>query len=118
MKKFFSGISLVFLFITVAGQQNLTPETLWKLGRVSAVGITTDKTGVVYTVSTPDVAENKSVRKFYVVPIAGGAVREIPDTNKLVTDSRLSPDGKYLLSASDVKINKVAGKDFYPDLQK
>jgi dipeptidyl aminopeptidase/acylaminoacyl peptidase len=118
MKKIFSGISLVFLFITVAGQQNLTPETLWKLGRVSAVGITTDKTGVVYTVSTPDVAENKSVRKFYVVPIAGGAVREIPDTNKLVADSRLSPDGKYLLSASDVKINKVAGKDFYPDLQK
>jgi dipeptidyl aminopeptidase/acylaminoacyl peptidase len=118
MKKIFSGICLVFLFVTVAGQQNLTPETLWKLGRVSAVGLTTDKTGLVYTVSTPDVAENKSVRKFYVVPVGGGAVREIPDTNKLVTDSRLSPDGKYRLSASDVKINKVAGKDFYPDLQK
>ena len=72
MKKIFSGICLIFLFVSVEGQQNLTPETLWKLGRVSAVGITTDKTGVVYTVSTPDVAENKSVRKFYVVPVGGG----------------------------------------------
>jgi dipeptidyl aminopeptidase/acylaminoacyl peptidase len=33
-------------------------------------------------------------------------------------DKNTSPDGKYTLTAKDVKINKVLGSDFYPDLSK
>ena len=96
----------------------MTPERLWKLGRVSAVGITRDKKGVVYTVSTPDVEANKSNKKSYLVSLATGNVKAVSDTEKLVQNSRYSPDGKYLLSAKEVKLRKVFGKDFYPDLPK
>lgn len=110
--------ALLLVSISVIAQQNLTPELLWKLGRMSAVGITTDKTGVVYNVSTPNVQENSSSRKMYYLPLSGGAAREITDTGRLVRDSRISPDGRYRISSRDVKLQKVFGKDYYPDLQK
>ena len=40
-------------------QNLLTPEILWKLGRVSGKGISKDGKSVIYSVGTPDVAENK-----------------------------------------------------------
>ena len=96
----------------------MTPELLWKLGRVSGVGITKDKSGVVYAVSIPDVEQNKSNRKLYYISLKGGNARAIADSEKLVINDRLSPDGKYMISAEEVKIKKVSGNDFYPDLQK
>ncbi len=117
MKYFFIPVLLVsFLFVNA--QDRMTPELLWKLGRVSAVGITKDKSGVVYTVSRPNAEENKSSRKTYFVPVHGGAAREIADSNELVPNDRISPDGKYKLFAEDVKLVKVYGKDFYPELAK
>ncbi|MGE5521903.1 MAG: S9 family peptidase [Candidatus Dadabacteria bacterium] len=107
-----------FIITTLVAQQPLTPETMWKLGRVSAVGITKDKSGVVYTVSSPDVDQNRSSRKTYLVPITGGAAKEIADSNDLVINDRISPDGKHILTSEDVKMRKVFGKDFYPDLPK
>ena len=91
---------------------------MWQLGRVSAVGLTKDNTGVVYTVSIPDVSQNKSNRRLYLVSLKDGQVQEIGDSNNLVHNDRISPDGKYIISAEDVKIQPVAGKDFYPDLPK
>jgi dipeptidyl aminopeptidase/acylaminoacyl peptidase len=118
MKKFF--FVSIFLFVVCAAftQNNMTPELLWKLGRVSGVGITKDKSGVVYAVNTPDIEQNKSNRKLYYLSLKDGNVRAIADTEKLVVNSRISPDGKYMISAADVKIKNVSGKDFYPNLQK
>jgi len=99
-------------------QQTMTPELMWKLGRVSGTGITKDKTGIVYTVSTPDAAQNKSGRKSFFIPVNGGAAKAIADTAQLVTDSRISPDGMYAISARDVKVINVTGGDYYPDLSK
>jgi hypothetical protein len=42
----------------------MTPELLWKLGRVSGIGITKDGKSVVYAVSIPDMGANKSNRYF------------------------------------------------------
>ena len=116
-----SSILIVFflvLSVLTQAQTPLTPDRLWQLGRINAVGLTNDKSGVVYTVSVPDIIQNKSSTHTYVVGLADGRVQEIGDSNSLVRNSRLSPDGKYLLTAEDVKIQPVAGKDFYPDLQK
>jgi len=96
----------------------MTPELLWKLGRVSGVGITKDKTGVVYAVSTPDIEQNKNNRRLYYISLKGGNARAIADSEHLVANDRLSPDGNYIVSAKDVKIKNVYGKDFYPELQK
>jgi dipeptidyl aminopeptidase/acylaminoacyl peptidase len=111
-------IAFLGLLVVASAQDRMTPELLWKLGRVSAVGITKDSANVVFTVSTPNIAENKSSKKSYVIPIKGGVAKEIADSNALVKDDRISPNGKYKLSAEDVKMRNVFGKDFYPDLQK
>ena len=111
-------ISLFALSLSVCGQTPITPERLWQLGRVSPVGISKDGKQVIYTVSTPDLVQNKSARKTYSIPITGGQPSEITSTTGLLTDKNISPDGKYSISASEVKINQVYGSDFYPDLDK
>ncbi|QBZ96947.1 Dipeptidyl-peptidase 5 [Flavobacterium sangjuense] len=106
--------------ITATAQQVLSPETLWKLGRVSALGISKDGKSIVYKVSTPAVAENKSNSKFYIVPVTGGNPVEVQETETkdLVADKNVSPDGNYILSSQEVKTENVLGKDFYPELDK
>lgn len=116
-------ISLLFaatFAIAVGGraQNTMTPELLWRLGRVSAAGVTTDGQQLLFHVSVPDVAENKSTTKTYAVPLAGGAATEVSDEANRLKDRMISPDGKYRIVVKEVKIRKVSGKDFYPDLSK
>jgi len=113
---------LVFLFVSFSAianaQQKMTPELLWSLGRVSATGISKDKQQVIFTVSIPSVQENKSKRSQYIIPINGGDAKELTSTDDLLLNDRISPDGKYILSANSVLIKKVKGSDLYPDLPK
>ncbi|GAB3710058.1 S9 family peptidase [Flavobacterium koreense] len=104
--------------IAASAQQVLSPELLWKLGRVSVLGISKDGKSVVYKVAIPSVEENKSNSKFYTIPVNGGNATEVKDTKDLVADKNVSPDGKYILSSQEVKVNKVLGKDIYPNLDK
>jgi dipeptidyl aminopeptidase/acylaminoacyl peptidase len=104
--------------LSASAQQVLSPELLWKLGRVSVLGISKDGKSVVYIVAIPSIEENKSNSKFYTIPVNGGNAIEIKDTKDLVADKNISPDGKYILSSQEVKINKVLGKDIYPNLDK
>jgi dipeptidyl aminopeptidase/acylaminoacyl peptidase len=99
-------------------QNRMTPELLWKLGRVSGLGVSKDGKYVVYSVTTPDWETNKSTRKSYILPINGGSPTEINNPDSLIGDKNLSPDGKYLLSNKEVKVKKVLGSDFYPELSK
>lgn len=104
--------------LSASAQNVLSPEMLWKLGRVSVIGISKDGKSVVYKVAVPSVEENKSNTKFYTIPINGGNPTEVKDTKDLVADKNVSPDGKYILSSQEVKIDKVLGKDIYPKLDK
>ena len=104
--------------LNVMAQNVMTPELLWKLGRVTPLGISIDGKNVVYKVTTPSVAENKSDTKFYTLPISGGNPVEINDTKEVLKDKNISPDGKYIVYDEEVKIDKVLGKDFYPALEK
>jgi hypothetical protein len=107
-------LSPVFLF----AQNKMTPELLWQLGRVSGLGISKDGKYLLYSVSIPDATENKSSRKTYMIPVAGGDPIETTKADSLLADKNVSPDGKYTLSNKEVKVEKVAGSDFYPDLTK
>ena len=111
---------IITMSITTTAQQILSPEALWKLGRVSAIGISKEGKSIVYKVATPSVEENKSNSKFYTIPVTGGNAVEIQenDTKDLVVDKNISPDGKYILSSQEVKTENVLGKDFYPELDK
>ena len=103
---------------TAQAQNTLTPELLWKLGRVSPLGISKDGKSVVYKLSIPSVEENKSNSKYYTIPVSGGNATEVASTKELLNNKNVSPDGKYLVYDQEVKIDKVHGKDFYPELDK
>lgn len=111
-------ILFTLISLNAMAQNVMTPEILWKLGRISPLGISKDGKNIVYKVSTPSVAENKSNSKTYTLPITGGTPTEIKDSKGVVVDKNVSPDGKYMVYNEEVKIDKVHGKDFYPDLQK
>lgn len=111
---------LLFIFIsqfgTVAAQDRMTPELLWSMGRVGGLGITADGKNVVYSVSTPNAGENKSSRRYFSIPITGGTPVETSNPDGLLKDKHVSPNGNHKLSIEEVKVNKVFGADFYPNL--
>ena len=109
-------IIISMLASSTIGQNIMTPETLWKLGRVSALGISKDGKSIVYKVSKPDMDENKLNSTYYSIPINGGTAKEIKEYAALLLDKNVS-NGKTL-SHKEVKIDKVLGKDFYPELDK
>ena len=111
-------IPLLMMSLTAMAQNVMTPELLWKLGRVTPLGISKDGKNIVYKVTTPSVEENKSDSKFYILPVNGGNPTEVKDTKELLKDKNVSPDGKYIVYNEEVKIEKVHGKDFYPELEK
>lgn len=117
MKKFVVLIACI-MGISASAQNVLTPELLWRLERVTVLGISKDGKLIVYKVATPSVEENKSNSKFFTIPIAGGLATEVKETKDLLTDKNISPDGKHILSSQEVKIDKVLGKDIYPNLDK
>ncbi|TMI92699.1 MAG: S9 family peptidase, partial [Bacteroidetes bacterium] len=113
----------VLLFLVIAPlialcQDRMTPELLWKLGRVAGLGISKDGKYLVYSVSTPDVETNKTKRKSYMIPINGGTAIEISNPDSMLANKNLSPDGKYMLRDREVKVKKVLGSDYYPELTK
>lgn len=116
MKYFILTIAIAMGISNAEAQEVLSPELLWKLGRVTPLGISKDNQNVLYKVSIPSVEENKSNTKIYSIPIGGGTAKEITETKDLLKDKNVSPDGKYLLSHQEIKVEKVHGKDYYPEL--
>ncbi len=104
--------------LSAVAQERMTPELLWKLGRVSTVGVSKDGKDIIYRVSTPNMAGNELKSKLYTIPINGGRAKEIKDYKGLLNDKNVSPNGKYILTHKEVKTAKVYGKDHYPELEK
>ena len=111
-------IATIIMSTNSFAQEVLSPETLWKLGRVTPLGISVDGKNIVYKVVIPSVEENKSNSKFYTIPVTGGNAVEVKETKDLVKDKNVSPDGKYILSSQEVKTENILGKDIYPELKK
>lgn len=119
MKKTLIALSIMAAVQSQA-QTNLTPEKMWQLGRVSAIGITKDQKSLIYSVGTPDLESNKIPKKYFSIPVSGGQAKEIEESElkNLISDKNISPDGKYVLSAEEVHLMNVEGKDIYKDLPK
>jgi len=99
-------------------QDVMTKELLWKLGRVSPVGISKDGKNLIYKVTHANMDENSFDSKTYQIPLTGGKPVAIDSYKDLVNDATISPDGKHVVFDEAVKINKVLGKDRYPAMQK
>lgn len=117
MKKTAVLVSLFALTCSVYAQQ-MTTETLLKLGRVSAKGITKDGRSVIYSVRLYNASDGKVSSKKYSIPLEGGNATEMRGVDGLLKNPHLSPDGKYSITSNEVKVKKIFGKDFYPDQPK
>lgn len=117
MKQVLFALSIL-VAMELSAQTALSPETLWSLGKVSGLGISKDKQQVLFSVNFPDVEANKGNVKTFRIGINGGNAELVTNPDIFLTNTKLSPDGKWLLSADAVKIKPVFGSDFYPSLTK
>lgn len=105
----------VFLFpFILQAQDRMTPELLWKLGRVSAMGVTENGESLIYSVYFPNVAENSGERKYYSVSVSGGEPVEIESADGLLKDTKVSDDGMFKVSHKEIQLDQVKGSDLYP----
>lgn len=94
-----SPVALVALLaMTIAGAHvpetrvTMTPELLWKIGRVSDPQASPDGKKVLYGVKRYDVAANRGQRDLFVVDVEGGTPRQIT-ANVSADGARWRPDG-------------------------
>lgn len=110
-------LSVVSLSVQ-AQTQVMTPETLWKLGRVSPIKVSDDNKILYYSVTTPNVAENDFRTDYYQIGLDGKGLKEIDKDNPALKQEKSTADGKYTLSHEAVKVKKVLGADYYENLDK
>ena len=109
---------MLIISLSANAQDRMTPELLWDLNRVSAVGLTNDKQSVVFSVTRYQSSDNSRSTNHFIIPITGGEANAIDKYDHLIRDQDLSPDGAHSISVQDVKVKKITGVDFYPELEK
>ena len=74
---------LTLSFLLISGMlvaQTMTPDLLWKLGRVSMDAVSPDGRNILYGVTHYDIEKNKGNRDIYLQPIRNGVPVRITDT--------------------------------------
>lgn len=105
-------------FVTQSFAQNMmTPELLWKLKRISPVGLTDDAKNLIYSVTEYQVEAGKKETKTYMMPVGGGETVEIKDFSKILTDKSISADRTKKIEVKQVQLENILGKDLYPNLK-
>lgn len=117
MKTIFFIAAFILSLPNAVAQEVMTPEKLWELGRISALGISKDGKSVVYQVTTPSITENDFSSKYYTVSLQGGEPRQVDNHTELLNNKNVSPDGKYIAYHEEVKVKKVLGEDYYPEME-
>jgi dipeptidyl aminopeptidase/acylaminoacyl peptidase len=115
--------SLIFMASTIAckAQANFDIETLWQLGRVNPMGLSSDGSAIQYSVSIPNVAENKSKTQYFQVPIIGGTATSIQAPNNAwanYDNAQVNSAGNKIAFTQEVAVEKIIASDKYADLPK
>ena len=121
MKKHLITLVTIMTLNSLQAQQPLTPEKLWQLHRVSAVGLSQDTQYVLLSVNTPNVAENTFSKEYYKLAVKGGVPIPISQEEIERATAKYNPNEKERLVKlihKEVKIEPVLGKEFYADLEK
>ncbi len=74
----------------------LTPEILWKFGRLGEFELSPDGNTVVYTVTRYDTKTNKSITDIYSVPSNGGEPAILTDSDGSYYNIQWTPDGERI----------------------
>ena len=79
----------------------LTPEVLWKMGRVGGAVLSPDGSRLAYTVTWYNVEKNRGVTTLWMRDMASGETLRLTDTSSNNTDPKWSADGGTLYFLSD-----------------
>lgn len=74
----------------------LTPEILWKFGRVGETQVSPDGKTIIYTITRADVKTNKKLTSIYSVPVTGGEPKNLTGGIASCYNPRFSADGKKI----------------------
>ncbi|MDX9847736.1 MAG: S9 family peptidase [Tenuifilaceae bacterium] len=72
----------------------LTPEVLWKFGRIGSPQVSPDGQYVVYSVTRFSMEANRGVSNIYTVPVKGGEPVELTNNTTNDFSPRWTPDGR------------------------
>ena len=86
-------ITVLFLAKAITAQETMTPETLWKLGRVNLEDVSPDGSMVLYSVTNYNLAINKGNSDLYLVTTAGKDAKQLTTYDGSDSDGRFRPDG-------------------------
>jgi len=89
----------------------MTPEVLLSLGRLSDPQLSPDGKTILYGVSYTSIADNKSVRNLYVLPVTGGTPTALTMDGKSISNARWSPDGSEIFFLQGGQLWKAAYKN-------
>lgn len=81
----------------------LTPEILWKFGRVSDPQISPDNKTIIYNITYYSIPENKSYTQIYSLALDGGEPTQLTNTSSSCYNPRWIDDNKiaYLSTETD-----------------
>src|SRR5215471_10637108 len=87
--------------------RTLQPEDLFQLQFVDDLTLSPDGTRAVYQVRTIDAEKDTYQSHLWLVPMAGGAPRQITFGDQRNGGAKFSPDGRWLAFLSDRKDKKT-----------
>ena len=115
-----ASAALIFFSCTMKPQQGyigpsdiqipdgrMTPEVLLSLGRLSDPQLSPDGKTILYGVSYNSIAENRSCRNLFTLPVSGGDPTQLTMDGKSISNARWSPDGKYIYFISGGQVFKA-----------
>ena len=89
---------------------HMSPEVLLSLGRLSDPQLSPDGKTILYGVSYSSIAENRSVRNLFTIPVEGGRPTQLTKDGKSLSSARWSTDGKAVYFLQDGQLWKAAYK--------
>lgn len=94
MKYILSLVLSLSLFGTAFSQSVMTPELLWKLGRVGSPILSEDGKEMYFTVRYYDLDSNSGQSQIYSLPVSGGTLKKLTDLKGGVGNLMIAPNSK------------------------
>ena len=88
----------------------MTPELLLSLGRLSDPQLSPDGKTILYGVSYTSIADNRSVRNLFTIPVGGGEKTQLTMDGKSLSNARWAPAGDAIFFLQDGQVWKAPYK--------